>query len=113
MANKSVRSLSSRKGLEYNLFEKIAELSHNDGDDADFHQLSKQFFIDDSVVLGTASFYDFIKPDERNKKIRVCNGTACMVAKSQDQVQALLSPHFDQEAIGHVACIGHCHSNGY
>lgn len=112
MANKNVRSLSSRKGLEYNLFEKIAELSHNDADDADFHQLSKQFFIDDSVVLGTASFYDFIKPDERNKKIRVCNGTACMVAKSQDQVQGLLSSHFDQEDIGHVACIGHCHSNG-
>ena len=26
MANKNVRSLSSRKGLEYNLFEKIADL---------------------------------------------------------------------------------------
>ena len=112
MANKSIRSLSARKGLEYNLFEKIAELSHNDGNDSDFQQLSKQFFIDDSVVLGTASFYDFIKPDERNKKIRVCNGTACMVAGSQDQVHNLLKPHFESEEIGHVACIGHCHSNG-
>lgn len=112
MANKSVRSLSSRKGLEYNLFEKIAELSKNDGNETDFHQLSKQFFIDDSVVLGTASFYDFIKPDERNKQIRVCNGTACMVAGSQDHLQSLLSPHFEKETIGHVACVGHCHSNG-
>lgn len=112
MANKSVRSLSSRKGLEYNLFEKIAELSKNDGSEAAFHQLSKQFFIDDSVVLGTASFYDFIKPGERNKKIRVCNGTACMVAGSQDQLQTLLEPHFEKEAIGHAACVGHCHSNG-
>lgn len=112
MANKSVRSLSSRKGLEYNLFEKIAELSKNDANETDFHQLSKQFFIDDSVVLGTASFYDFIKPDERNKQIRVCNGTACMVAGSQDHLQSLLSPHFEKETIGHVACVGHCHSNG-
>ena len=112
MANKSVRSLSSRKGLEYNLFEKIAELSKNDGNETDFHQLSKQFFIDDSVVLGTASFYDFIKPEERNKQIRVCNGTACMVAGSQDHLQSLLSPHFEKETIGHVACVGHCHSNG-
>lgn len=112
MANKSVRSLSSRKGLEYNLFEKIAELSKNDGNETDFHQLSKQFFIDDSVVLGTASFYDFIKPDERNKQIRVCNGTACMVAGSQDHLHNLLSPHFEKETIGHVACVGHCHSNG-
>lgn len=112
MANKSIRSLSSRKGLEYNLFEKIAELSKNNSSDTDFHQLSKQFFIDDSVVLGTASFYDFIKPDERNRKIRVCNGTACMVAGSQDHLHDLLSPHFEKEAIGHAACVGHCHSNG-
>ncbi len=112
MANKSIRSLSSRKGLEYNLFEKISEISKNEGDETDFHQLSKQFFIDDSVVLGTASFYDFIKPEERNKQIRVCNGTACMVAGSQDQVQSLLSSHFKEETIGHVACVGHCHSNG-
>jgi len=112
MANKSIRSLSARKGLEYNLFEKIAELSKNDGDETEFQELSKQFFIDDSVVLGTASFYDFIKPDERKKKIRVCNGTACMVARSQDQVQNLLKPHFEPDEIGHVACIGHCHSNG-
>lgn len=112
MANKSVRSLSSRKGLEYNLFEKIAELSKEDSSESAFHQLSKQFFIDDSVVLGTASFYDFIKPGERNKKIRVCNGTACMVAGSQDHLQSLLSPHFEKETIGHAACVGHCHSNG-
>ena len=112
MANKSIRSLSARKGLEYNLFEKIAELSKNDGDETEFQELSKQFFIDDSVILGTASFYDFIKPDERKKKIRVCNGTACMVADSQGQVQNLLKSHFEQDEIGHVACIGHCHSNG-
>ncbi len=112
MANKNIRSLSSRKGLENNLFEKIAELSKNEGSQSDFHQLSKQFFIDDSVVFGTASFYDFIKPDERKKRIRVCNGTACMVAGSQEKVQSMLSKHFDQEDIGHVACVGHCHSNG-
>jgi len=112
MANKNIRSLSSRKSLEYNLFEKIAELSKNDSSEADFHQLSKDFFIDDSVVFGTASFYDFIKQDERNKKIRICNGTACMVAGSQDKLHSLINDHFEKDAIGHVACIGHCHSNG-
>lgn len=112
MANKNIRSLSSRKGLENNLFEKIAELSEKEASESDFHQLSKQFFIDDSVVFGTASFYDFIKPDERKKQIRVCNGTACMVAGSQEKVQSMLSGHFDKEDIGHVACVGHCHSNG-
>ena len=112
MANNNIRALSSRKGLENNLFEKIAELSKSDSTAESFQELSKQFMIDDSVVFGTASFYDFIKEDERNKSIRVCNGTACMVAGTQSKIQSLLEENFDQDKIGHVACIGHCHSNG-
>ncbi len=112
MANKNIRALSSRKGLENNLFEKISELSKSDGSEEEFQRLSKQFIVDDSVVFGTASFYDFIKEEERNKTIRVCNGTACMVAATQSKVQSLLEKNFNQENIGHVACIGHCHSNG-
>ncbi|UCE93121.1 MAG: NAD(P)H-dependent oxidoreductase subunit E, partial [Flavobacteriaceae bacterium] len=111
MANKNIRSLSSRKGLDNNLFEKIAELSKNDADETDFQRLSKQFFIDDSVVFGTASFYDFIKPDEASKKVRICNGTACMVAGTQDRTKDILKSEFDENEIGHVACVGHCHSN--
>ena len=86
MANKNIRTLSSRKGLENNLFEKIADLSENNSSEEAFHNLAKQFILDDSVVFGTASFYDFIKPESRSKKIRVCNGTACMVADSQEKV---------------------------
>lgn len=112
MANNNIRALSDRKGLENNLFEKIAELSKKNATEESFQELSKQFMIDDSVVFGTASFYDFIKEDERNKSIRVCNGTACMVAGTQARVQSLLEETFEQENIGHVACIGHCHSNG-
>lgn len=111
MANNNIRSLSSRKGLEENLFEKIADLSQNNASESDFHQLAKKFLIDDSVVFGTASFYDFIKPEERNKSIRLCNGTACMVAKTQDQVCEYLKGHFEEKDIGEVACLGHCHSN--
>ncbi len=112
MANKNIRTLSSRKGLENNLFEKIADLSENNSTEEAFHNLAKQFILDDSVIFGTASFYDFIKPENRSKKIRVCNGTACMVANSQDKVKATISKHFDDDEIGHVACVGRCHSNG-
>ncbi|MCA0932044.1 NAD(P)H-dependent oxidoreductase subunit E [Lutimonas saemankumensis] len=112
MANKNIRSLSSRKGLDYNLFEKIAELSGNEAGEHEFQRLSKQFFIDDSVVFGTASFYDFIKPGETSKKVRICNGTACMVAGTQDRTKNILKSEFDEKDIGHVACVGHCHSNG-
>lgn len=111
MANKNIRGLSYRKGLENNLFEKIADISNKDAELTDYQHLSKQFFIDDSVVFGTASFYDFINQEQRNKRIRVCNGTACMVAGSQSKVKSVLNNHFKEEEIGEVACVGHCHSN--
>ena len=112
MANKNIRTLSSRKGLENNLFEKIADLSEKNSSEEAFHDLAKQFILDDSVIFGTASFYDFIKPGNRTKKIRVCNGTACMVANSQEKVATTISKHFDADEVGHVACVGRCHSNG-
>ena len=112
MANKNTRSLSSRKGLENNLFEKISQLSENNAPEKEFQNLAEQFMIDDSVVFGTASFYDFIKPENRTNKIRICNGTACMLAGSQDKTASFVSKHFDAEEIGHAACVGRCHSNG-
>ena len=56
MANKNIRSLSSRKGLDDNLFENISNLSHQNASKEKFQELSKRFMIDDSVVFGTASF---------------------------------------------------------
>ena len=111
MANKNIRSLSSRKGLEDNLFENIAQLSHKKGSKEEFQELSKRFMIDDSVVVGTASFYDFTREENRNKKIHVCSGTACIVAKTQSNLQKNIEKHFKNEEIGHAACVGRCHTN--
>ncbi len=111
MANKNIRALSSRKGIDDNLFEKIAELSNINAPQEQFQQLAKKFLIDDSVVLGTATFYDFLKPENRNKKIYVCNGTACMVANTQSDLQNQLEKHLTKDEIGHAACVGRCHSN--
>ena len=111
MSNKNIRSLSARKGLKDNLFENISRLAENKASDQDFQELSRRFLIDDSVVAGTASFYDFTRQEERNKKIRVCNGTACMVAGTQGRVMEWVRKEFSSEEIGHVACVGHCHKN--
>ena len=111
MANKNIRSLSYRKGLDDNLLENIADLSKSDSSKEDFQELAKRFLIDDSVVFGTSSFYDFTREENRNKKIHVCNGTACMVAKSQVNVKNLIKNHFKEDEIGHAACVGHCHTN--
>ena len=111
MANKNIRTLSSRKELDDNLFENIADLSQNNASKEEFQELAKRFMIDDSVVFGTSSFYDFTREENRNKKIHVCSGTACMVAKSQNNLTSSLEKYFDAEQIGHAACLGRCHSN--
>ncbi|MEN8125029.1 MAG: NADH-ubiquinone oxidoreductase-F iron-sulfur binding region domain-containing protein [Bacteroidota bacterium] len=111
MANKNIRSLSSRKGIDDNLFENIADLSNKEAPDEKFHQLAQRFLLDDSVVLGTSTFYDFLKPENRSKKIHICNGTACMVAGTQKKLTKKLEKYFDADEIGHAACVGHCHSN--
>ncbi|WP_298264098.1 NADH-ubiquinone oxidoreductase-F iron-sulfur binding region domain-containing protein [uncultured Lutibacter sp.] len=111
MANKNIRSLSSRKGLDDNLFENIADLSHRDASKEEFQALAKRFMVDDSVIFGTSSFYDFTKEENRNKKIHVCSGTACMVAKTQVGLQKHIEQHFKKEEIGHAACVGRCHTN--
>ncbi len=111
MANKNIRSLSYRKELNDNLFENIADLSHKNALKSDFQELAKRFMIDDSVVAATASFYDFTRESNRNKKIHVCSGTACMVANTQNSLHKNLEDHFDKEEIGNAACVGRCHTN--
>ncbi|SNR38090.1 NADH-ubiquinone oxidoreductase-F iron-sulfur binding region domain-containing protein [Lutibacter flavus] len=111
MANKNIRALSSRKELNDNLFENIAGLSQKNVSKEDFQELAKRFMIDDSVVVGAASFYDFTREENRNKKIHVCSGTACMMANTQSKLKKNIENYFDKSEIGHAACVGRCHSS--
>jgi NADH:ubiquinone oxidoreductase subunit F (NADH-binding)/NADH:ubiquinone oxidoreductase subunit E len=111
MANKNIRTLSSRKELDDNLFENIALASQKEDSKEKLQELSKRFMLDDSVVLGTSTFYDFTREENKNKKVHVCTGTACMVARSQNNLHKNLEAHFNSDEIGHAACIGRCHTN--
>ena len=111
MANKNIRNLSFRKGLDVNLFEEISTKAKNNASEISFKKTAEEFQLDDSVVFGTASFYDFTREENRTKKIHICNGTACMTAKTQGSLKKHIATHFKEEEIGHAACIGHCHSN--
>ena len=111
MANKNIRSLSYRKELDDNLFENISTLAKKPANQEEFHQLAERFMVDDSVVLGTASFYDFLRPENQHKTVHVCNGTACMVAGTQDNLNQKLNTIVGEDKVGHVPCIGHCHKN--
>ncbi|MDX5586271.1 MAG: NADH-ubiquinone oxidoreductase-F iron-sulfur binding region domain-containing protein [Aureibaculum sp.] len=111
MANKNIRALSYRKELDDNLFEKVAKLAKKKALQDEFHELAERFMIDDSVVLGTASFYDFLKPENQNKTVHVCNGTACLVAGTQQKLYENLENFMDADKIGDAPCLGHCHHN--
>jgi NADH-quinone oxidoreductase subunit F len=111
MANKNIRTLSYRKELEDNLFENIASASQKSNSKEELQAISKRFMIDDSVVVGASSFYDFTREENKNKQIHVCSGTACMVANTQQQLHQNLEAHFNKEQIGHAACVGRCHTN--
>ena len=111
MANKNIRSLSYRKELDDNLFEDVAQLAKNSATQEEFHELAERFMIDDSVVFGTASFYDFLRPENQGKIVHACNGTACMVANTQEKLINNLKGIVDEDKIGHAPCLGHCHQN--
>jgi len=101
----NLRSLSARHGLQNNLFDKIRSK------ESDEEEISSEFLIGTSSVLGVRSFYDFIKPESKEKKVCVCQGTACMTSGKQAEVKQKLLNHFSEREIGHVSCVGHCHSH--
>ncbi len=112
--SKNIRSLSYRKELDDNLFEELVkakELNSTEADDK-LHEISETYLVGKSVVLGTSSFYDFLKDENCKKKIFVCNGSACLLSGNQEKLKENLSDFFFDSEIGEVACVGRCHENG-
>jgi NADH-quinone oxidoreductase subunit F len=66
----------------------------------------------DAVTLGAVSFYDFLKKENEGKKVFLCNGSACLCAGTQERLHHELERHFDAKEIGHICCLGRCHSGG-
>jgi len=112
--SKNLSELSARKGLEDNLFDKMGKLALQTGTPSpeSLEQLAQEFLIGKANTFGTASFYDFMKPDNKGKKVYACNGTACVCAGTQDKVIEQLKTHFKEDEIGHMTCLGRCHENG-
>ena len=109
----NLSELLGRKGLKDNLFSKLGELAKPAGapDDEAMATLAKEFLIGKANAFGTASFYDFLKPENKGKKVYVCNGTACVCAGTQEKLIDTLNLTFDADEIGHMTCLGRCHEN--
>ena len=111
--SENLSELSGRRGLEDNLFSRIGELAQPTGTPGieELNELANEFLIGKANTYGTATFYDFLKPENRGKKVYVCNGTACLVAGTQDKLIQQLKGHFKDDEVGHMTCLGRCHEN--
>ena len=108
--------LSGRKGkgLDNNLFENIVNKANQSGTPSkeELKQLADEFLVGDANTYGAASFYDFTKPENQNKKVYVCSGSTCLLAGTQENVINDLKTHFKEDEIGTMCCLGRCHENG-
>lgn len=107
----NISELSGRKGLTDNLFEKIGEAAKETGAVSveETERLAKEFLLGKANTYGTATFYDFTRPENKGKKVYVCNGSACMCAGTQDALTEKLKQNFKEEEIGTMYCLGRCH----
>lgn len=111
--SKNLSELSGRKGLQDNLFDRMGKLAQPEGSPSKekLDALAEEFLIGSANTYGTATFYDFLKPENKGKKAYVCNGSACVCAGTQENVQKELEKHYKADEIGHMCCLGRCHEN--
>ncbi|NND51786.1 MAG: formate dehydrogenase [Flavobacteriaceae bacterium] len=109
----NLSELLGRKGLKENLFDQLGQLAKPDGAPSEeaMAKLAEDFLVGSANTFGTASFYDFLKAENKGKKVYVCNGTACLCAGTQNKVIDTLKGHFEDAEIGHMTCLGRCHEN--
>ena len=109
----NLSELLGRKSVDESLFSKLGVLAKPSGAPSEeaMAKLADEFLIGKANAFGTASFYDFLKPENKGKKVYVCNGTACLCAGTQDRVIQDLKTKFKEDEIGHMTCLGRCHEN--
>ncbi|MCB1062495.1 MAG: SLBB domain-containing protein [Verrucomicrobiae bacterium] len=113
--SKNISALSFRKGIEKNYFERMVEAAEQNGtaETAEtVKSLAEEYLVGEAVTLGAVSAYDFLKAENEGKKVFVCNGSACLVAGTQDGLKNELEKHFSKDEIGHICCLGRCHEGG-
>ncbi len=111
--SENLSKLSGRKGLDNNLFEQLVQSSKVEGTPTNekLKDLAWEYLMGNATTYGTASFYDFLKQENKGKKAYVCNGSACLVAGTQDAVTEKLASKFLANEIGQMCCMGRCHEN--
>jgi NADH:ubiquinone oxidoreductase subunit F (NADH-binding) len=113
--SQNLSQLSFRRGLENNVFDRLVDAATATGSAEDpdlIRPLGEASLFGDAVTLGAVSFYDFLKKENAGKKVFLCNGSACLCAGTQQKLHHELEQHFEPQEIGHICCLGRCHSGG-
>ncbi|MDP4265764.1 MAG: NAD(P)H-dependent oxidoreductase subunit E, partial [Bacteroidota bacterium] len=111
--SKNLSELSGKKGLNENLFEQLGLAARLAGSPSveKMEELADAFVMGKANVFGAASFYDFLKPENKGKKVYICNGSSCLTAGTQEALKEKLLNHFKPDEIGEMCCLGRCHEN--
>jgi len=111
--SKNLSELSGKKGIVNNLFDKMGEAAISEGSPSKekLEELAEEFLMGKANTYGTITAYDFMKPENKGKKAYVCNGSACVCAGTQKNVQQELEKHYSSDEIGHMTCLGRCYEN--
>jgi NADH-quinone oxidoreductase subunit F len=117
--SKNISKLSGRKGLKDNLFKRMIDATKKNKNGKEIKQLADEYHVGMSTIHGAESFYEFLRPEHKEKKAWICNGSACMCAGTQGKVRKKLSEKLGADKIGMMFCLGHCyetssfHYNGH
>jgi NADH-quinone oxidoreductase subunit F len=111
--SKNISELSGRKGLENNLFDRLGNLVMDSPQPSkdELAKLADEFLVGTANVYGATTFYDFLKPENRGKKVYICSGSVCLCAGTQEKLKDNLLEHFEEDEIGEMCCLGRCHEN--
>jgi NADH-quinone oxidoreductase subunit F len=109
----NLSNLAGRKGINETLFEELGIAARETGTPSvqEIEKLAEEFVFGTANVYGSASFYDFLKEDNKGKKVYICNGSSCLTAGTQDALKEKLLKHFPESEMGEMCCLGHCHEN--
>ena len=117
--SRNISKLSGRKGLKNNLFKRMIDATKKNKNGKEIKQLADEYHVGMSTIHGAESFYEFLRPEHKEKKAWICNGSACMCAGTQGKVRKKLSEKLGADKIGMMFCLGHCyetssfHYNGH
>ena len=109
--SRNISKLSGRKGLKDNLFKRMIDTTKKSDNGKQIKQLAEEYHVGMSIIHGAESFYEFLRPEHKEKKAWVCNGSACLCAGTQDKLKKKLVDKLGKDKVGEMFCLGHCYEN--